>query len=181
MAKPAMLFASYVFVGDIDVPGYIWFFLLVPTALVTILAALRRTFVWMQVLSFSLSTVGVAVAQSFYDVFVAKNFDPKFRGAPTVDLELSLFGDAVFALLGLLIFGGTIGCYTVAFSTKVRPGAVGICLPTLFGCLYMTLPWLLYLRHVRPPTYLFWSWAVLAPVASALVTRLFSWRYRKRC
>ena len=144
--------------------------LLVPPALVTILAASRRTFVWLQFLSFSSSTIGVAVTLSLYDVFVAKNFDPKFREAPTVALELSLFGDAVFGLLSLLLFGGTVVCYTVAFSKKVRPTAIGICLPALFGCLYMTLPWLLYLRHLGPPTYLFWSWAVLAPVASALIT-----------
>jgi hypothetical protein len=103
--------------------------------LVAVLTASRRTFVWLQVLSFSSSTVGAAV----------------------------------YSLLSLLLFG-TIACYTAAVSRKVRPAAIGICLPVLFGCLYMTLPWLLYLRYVGPPTYLFWSWAVLAPVASALIT-----------
>jgi hypothetical protein len=82
-----------------------------------------------------------------YTVFVLKRFDEKFRHAPNAAVEISLFGDAVIGLIGLLLFGGT-------FAYIARQGRYktvsSIILAALFGEIYATLPNVLYwgtLRH----------------------------------
>jgi hypothetical protein len=67
-----------------------------------------------------------------YTVFVLNKFDSKFRYAPDVEFELSLFGDAVVALIGLFLFGAII-----AFLTRqAAHGTVIVLLAALFGGIY---------------------------------------------
>src|ERR1017187_3946478 len=105
------------------VPAYIWCLLLLPSALIAVLAALRRTYIWIFTLSFSLTAVAVAATESFYTVFVMERFDEKFRRAPGAAFELALFGDAVMALFGLLLFGGALALLT---RRTLHPIALGV-------------------------------------------------------
>ena len=66
------------------------------------------TYIWMLILSFSLTAVTTAATETFYTIFVMKRFDEKFRDAPSAAYELALFGDAIMALIGLLLFGGAL-------------------------------------------------------------------------
>ena len=90
------------------VPAYIWFILVLPSAMVAIIASLQRTPIWILMLSFSLAAAAAAVTESFYTVVVIQRYDAKFRQAPEAALELALFGDAIIAPLGLMLFGGAL-------------------------------------------------------------------------
>ena len=86
------------------VPLYLYSMLLLPSALLAMYAAVRRKYFFGAVLSFSLATVIASITGSLCTVFVLKKFDSKFRYA----FELSLFGDAVVAFIGLVLFGATL-------------------------------------------------------------------------
>jgi hypothetical protein len=139
--------------------------LLLPSAVLAIYAAVRRKSVFGLTLSFSMATVIASIAESAYTVYVMKKFDSKFRFAPDAAFELSLFGDAVVAFIGLLLFGATFTCYVR--QAMHRTGIIG--LTALSGGIYATLPKALYWCDIAAPPLLWWIWTLLIPVASALL------------
>ena len=149
------------------IPGYIWLILLTPSAGIGILGVLRRTLVWILVLSFSLTMVVVAVAESFYPIFIRQKFDDKFRQAPGAAFELSLFGDAVISLLGVLLFGVTVALLR---RKELGPMRWSICIGSLLGAVYSTVPNVFYWRQDNMPIALFWIFAVFFPIVAARLT-----------
>jgi hypothetical protein len=134
---------------------------------VAVIAVLRRTYVWVFALSFSLTAVAIGAAEDYYMDFVLGPPDPKFRSAPGVAFEIDLFGNAIMTLLGLLIFGGSL---TILRRKALRPITPGVYMSALFGILYTTMPLLLYLVHRNHPVEFFWAWAVLSPGVAARLT-----------
>src|SRR5260370_31014309 len=96
----------------IIVPTYIGGLLLLPSVLIAVAAALRRTYIWAVMLCFSLAVVTTAATESYYTIFAMKRFDEKFRHAPGAAFELALFGDAVIGFLGVLLFGAALAFVT---------------------------------------------------------------------
>jgi hypothetical protein len=134
---------------------------------IAVIAALRRTYVWVFALSFSLTAVAIGVMEDYYMDFVLGPPDPKFRGAPGAAFELDLSINAIITVLGLLLFGGSL---TLLRLKSFRPIAPGIYISAIFGSLYATMPLLLYLVHRNYPVEFFWAWAVISPGVAARLT-----------
>jgi hypothetical protein len=149
------------------VPLYLWFMLLLPSAVVANYIAVQRKWAYLPVLSFSLATVVASSAESAYGIFVLKRFDEKFRDAPGAALELSLFGDAVIGFIALLLFGGTVAYYALRGRQAT---ASGIVLATLFGGIYASLPNVLYWWGIQARALLWWIWILIMPLAAAFLT-----------
>jgi len=141
--------------------------ILIPPACLAIFALIRRTAPLILAFSYSISTACISLAETLYEIFVARSFDAKFQRAPTVALELSLLGDLVLSFLALVVFGCTLA---LAAKKNLRPGPFGYSLAALLGGLYMFLPWLVWSRQAEAPQPLAWVWTLSAPVASALLT-----------
>jgi hypothetical protein len=118
-------------------------------------------------LSFSLAAAVAAVTWSLYTVFVLQRFDAKFRQAPGVALELSLFGDAIIAPLGLLLFGG-------ALALSKRQGfysmSLGVTVSAILGGTFVIMPDVIY-AYIRTSGDLL-AWIILFPIISARLTLL---------
>ena len=153
-----------------QIPLYLWLMLLLPRAVLAVYAAARRRSGFGpigSILSFSLAVAFASITESAYTVFVMKKFDGKFRDAPYAAVELSLFGDAVVAFIGLLLFGGT-----VLLLRRHMPGTfTSIGLAALFGTIYPTLPNAVYWCDVATPLVISWSWILITPVAAAFLSR----------
>jgi hypothetical protein len=150
------------------IPPYLWSMLLLPSAVLAMCAAVWRKSFFRAVLSFSLATVFASMSGSFYTVFVMRKFDSKFRYAPDVAFELSVFGDAVVAVIGLLLFGATLAFHT----RQAMYGTALLWLAALFGVIYATLPKAFYWSNIRVPVIVWWIWTLLIPVAAAwLISR----------
>ena len=151
----------------IAVPMYIWRLLLLPSVLIAVAAALRRTYIWAVMLCFSLAVLTAAATESYYTIFVMKRFDEKFRHAPGAAFELALFGDAVFGILGVLLFGGAL-----AFLTRKNygPRLSGLYFASILGGFYSTLPNVLYWSRVDLPNALFWILVVVFLITAARLT-----------
>jgi hypothetical protein len=142
--------------------------LLIPPACLAIDVAIRRTARSTLVFSFSLGTVCISLAETFYDIYIGKNYDSKFREAPTVALELGLLGDLVICFPALVLFAVTLA----VASKKNLPRGIGYYLPGVLGALYTTLPRQTWFGQAETSSRLFWTWILAAPVASALLTML---------
>jgi hypothetical protein len=140
------------------IPGYIWLMFLTPSAGIGIVGVLRRTLAWFVALSFSLTTIGVAIAEAFYTIFIKQQFDEKFREAPGAAYELSLFGDAVISILGVLLFGVTVA------------RRWSICIGSVLGAVYSTVPNVFYWSLDDIPIAPFWIFAVFFPIVAARLT-----------
>src|SRR5260370_28355660 len=132
----------------IIVPTYIGGLLLLPSVLIAVAAALRRTYIWAVMLCFSLAVVTTAATESYYTIFAMKRFDEKFRHAPGAAFELALFGDAVIGFLGVLLFGAAL-----AFVTRKNysPRLSGLYFASILDGFYTTLPNVLYWSRVDLP------------------------------
>jgi hypothetical protein len=115
-------------------------------------------------LFFSLTTIAVGAAESFYTVFVMERFDGKFRNAPEAAFELALFGDAIVAMLGVVMFGGAL---VLLNRRGLHPTPLGVYISATLGGLYMTMPSLLYAATLTPPVALSWLWLLLFPIIAA--------------
>lgn len=146
------------------VPTYVWWLLVLPCALVAVTAALRRTYVWRSTFLFSLVAVVLGAMGSYYQVFVMGHFDRKFQYAPEVAFEIDLFGDAIMALLGLLLFGGSLAFLT---HKKFRPNALGEYVSAFLGGLYVIVPQLLAASIQNATSWVFQAWLVIFPIIAA--------------
>jgi hypothetical protein len=144
------------------VPAYVWLILLIPSTLIGIVTTLSRTRIWLVALSFSLTTFAIAVAESYYTVVVMQRFDQKFRDAPEVALEISLFAEAVIGMIGVLLFGATLALFRGKDRALAPPS---VYISVLMGGIYMILP-----NAVDIPVALFWIFAVFFPILSARLT-----------
>jgi hypothetical protein len=149
------------------IPGYIWLMFLTPSAGIGIVGVLRRTLVWFVALSFSLTTIGVAIAEGFYTVFIKQQFDEKFRQAPGAGYELSLFGDAAISILGMLLFGATIALLR---RNELAPRRWSLCIASLLGAVYSTVPNVFYWSLDEIPIAPFWIFALFFPILAARLT-----------
>jgi hypothetical protein len=149
------------------VSAYTWCLLLGPSALIAVIAALRRASVWIFALSFSLTAVAVGAAEDYYMNFVVGPPDPKFRSAPGAAFELDLFGDAIITLLGVLLFGGSLALLT---RKSFRSIGSGLYISAIFGSLYATMPLLLFVVARNYPVALYWAWAVVSPIIAVRLT-----------
>jgi hypothetical protein len=89
----------------LDVSGVVWVLLVTPAAIFAILTFLFSEPWWRLALAFSLGSAVMGTAVSYYLVEIARDFDGKFEYAPSVALELSLFGSAVATWLNSVGFG----------------------------------------------------------------------------
>ena len=151
----------------VAVPMYIWGLLLLPSALIAALAAMRRTYIWAVMLCFSLAAVTAATTASYYTIFVMKRFDEKFRDAPGAAFELALFGDAIIGFPVVLLFGGALAFFT---RKNLVPKPSGLYIASILGGVYATLPDVLYWSRVDLPNVLFWILAVVFPITAARLT-----------
>jgi len=149
------------------IPVYIWLMLLFPSVAIAVVGAIRRTAVWLVPLSFSLTTVIVAAAESFCTVFVMQRFDQKFRDAPGAAFELSLFGDAVIGMLGVLLFGSALALFR---RKDLASAPRSIYIGSVLGGVYSTLPNVFYWSRVDIPVVPFWIFALLFPILAARLT-----------
>jgi hypothetical protein len=151
-----------------EVPAYIWCMLVLPTALVALIASIQRTPIWILMLSFSLAAAAAAVTESLYTVLVLQRFDAKFKQAPGVALELALFGDAIIAPLGLMLFGG-------ALALSKRKGfysiSIGMTVSAILGGTFMIMPQADY-AYIRTSGDFLLVWVVVFPIVSARLTLL---------
>jgi hypothetical protein len=149
-------------------PAFISCLLVLPSALVAIIASLRRTPRWILMLSFSLAAAAAAVTESYYTVMVLQRFDAKFRHAPEAALELALFGDAIIAGLGQLLFGG-------ALALSKRKGfysmSLGVTVSAILGATFVIMPDVIY-AYIRTSGDILRAWIVLFPIISARLTLL---------
>jgi hypothetical protein len=141
--------------------------LLLPSASIAIMAARRRTDNWMLMLVFSLTSVIMAAAESFFSVFVLKQFDPKFRYSPQSALELDLLWDAMMTFVGVCGFGASLPALA---RRTLRPRSFGVWLAAGLGGIYVTVPRVSYALAGSTPTALFWAWVILFPIISARIT-----------
>jgi hypothetical protein len=141
--------------------------LLLPSASIAIMAARRRTDDWMLMLVFSLTSVVMAAAESFFSVFVLKQFDPKFRYSPQSALELDLLCDAMMTFVGVCVFSASL---PVLARRTLRPRSLGVWLAAGLGGTYVTVPPVSYALAGNTPTALFWVWVILFPIISARMT-----------
>jgi hypothetical protein len=146
------------------VPTYIWGLLLLPSVLIAVVGALRRTLVWAVMFCFSLAVVTVAATESYYTIFVMKRFDEKFRQAPGAAFELALFGDAIICLLGVLLLGGSLAFFA---RKKLGPKQSGLYVAPILGVFYTTLPNVLYWSRIDLPNEIFWIFVVAFPITIA--------------
>ena len=119
-------------------------------------------------LSFSLAAAAAAVTESFYTVVVMQRFDAKLRQAPRAVLELALFGDAIIAPLGLLLFGD-------ALALSKRKGfysiSIGMTVSAILGGTFMIMPQVDY-AYIRTSRDFLLVWVVVFPIISAGLTLL---------
>ena len=147
------------------VPLYLWCMLLLPSAVAAIYVAVRRRWVYAPIPFFSITSVFTSSVESIYTVVILKRFDQKF--APKAALELSLFGDAVISLIGLIFFGSTLAYYARRSS---RVTARSIVVAALSGAVYPTVLIVLYWGHIQASLLIQWIWILLMPVAAAWLT-----------
>jgi hypothetical protein len=151
-----------------EVPAYIWCMLALPPALVAMIASLQRTPIWRLMLAFSLAAAVGAVTESCYTVVVLQRFDAKFRQAPGAALELAMFGDAIIAPLGLMLFGG-------ALALSKRKGfysmSLGVTVSAILGGAFVIMPGVIY-AWVRTSGDYIRAWMILFPIISARLTIL---------
>jgi hypothetical protein len=149
-----------------EVPAYIWCMLVLPSALVAIIASLRRTLIWRLMLAFSLAAAAAAITESFYTVVVLQRFDAKFRQAPGAALELALFCDAIIAPLGLMLFRG-------ALALSKRKGfysmSLGVTVSAILGGTFVIMPDVIY-AYIRTSGDILRAWIILFPIISARLT-----------
>jgi len=151
-----------------SVPAYIWCMLVLPSTLFAIIALLRRTHLWMLILSFSFAAAAASVAESFYAVAVMHRFDAKFAQAPEVALELDLLGDAIITLSGILLFG-----LTLALSKRggFHSISLGVIVAAILSGTYVIVPEVIY-AFVRTSANFFRAWILLFPIIAARLTIL---------
>lgn len=143
--------------------------LMLPSAVVAVFASLRRTYIWVLMFSFSLASAAAFFIESFYIVFVMERFDEKFRHAPDVAFELSLFGGAIIVLFGLLLFGGSLA---LSKRKAVHSIPLGVTVSAILGGLYVTTLSFIDAYARSTPVAFLRAWVVLFPIISARLTLL---------
>jgi hypothetical protein len=145
---------------------WVWLMLLTPSAAIGVAAVLRRTSVWLLVLSFSLTTVVVALAESYYTVFILGRFDGLFRNSPGFAFWISVFSDAITSILGVLLFGVTVWRLRPKEPTSTSSSTrSSICAGSLLGAVYITGLYVFYWSHID--TYVEPPWLLFFPVVAA--------------
>jgi len=146
------------------IPVYIWTALLLPSAVIAIVAGLRRTYFWFSFLAFSLTTVVVAVAEIYCLVFVLKRFNGNFQHAAEIAFRAGLFAAAIMSLLGLFLFARAVAVFT---RRSLDPAPACIYASSILGGAYPTLLFLADWVRIDMPAWIFWSWLMLFPIAAA--------------
>jgi hypothetical protein len=121
----------------------------------------------MLMLAFSLTSVVMAAAESFFLVYVLNQFDPKFRYSQQSALELDLLWFAMMTFVGVCVFGASL---PVLARRTPHPRSFAVWLAASLGGIYVTAPGVYYTLARSIPTSVFWAWVILFPIISARIT-----------